>query len=1174
MSYWKSLCVGVLLARALVGGAAESKPRVEIVHDLLVAFDASQVRDALKCEVQRPATAGGIRQNALYQHPKFVERPAQVGFDLDLPNVRADELLVLAFDMGLTDGIVFGAAEDGVRFGVEVNGQKVFSRDSRESRWQSQAVDLTSWAGGRMKLSLLTEGLRTLNHDWAVWGEPRVLRFRGPRGKLAGPIAFTAGAIALSYPSDKPLTLRLKPLGEGKIVEWQTAGAPSAPVERHWLVKDFSFPGASGFEIDWEPKEALSAEQIWLAPYSPQPKLVQVSAVRAVSLGGENVPLRVELVNEGRGTLEAGEARVELQVGQESLPPRQLPTLAPGETWRAEWLWRSPVKNSTYPVQARLLMPEFSTQTNANVEIFAAAKARSVENDYLKLEFVRQPDGYAHANILAREGETWKRVGVWRPLFRVISDQKQGEKDWEIRPRKISMQKQAATFEERIRDADGVEWQVRLRVELLQGQPLARLRYEWKTAQPRQVKALWGPNLYVGDGASGEAKSGGLFPGLEYLYGPERSSNPRDFAPSLADRRTPHPHKITVPLMAVTIGPDSQEPPAKPGRFFTPDSLKDSGNISSPSPLGGERVGVRGVSSFQLKSEVTIALFWDPLQKWDGQHAFPSARFASPNFDEGMANHRLGLFLPSVPDFVPENSDRARKPYALAAGQTLTLDASLVVTPGPVLTALREWHRSVGGLPKPNDWPRSFQEELDVCRAGFLKTVWDEQNEKWRHCIGWGSSHAPGFASLLWLDSQLAEKPEARQQSRARVELAVTNMLRDGGPAQFASQANCHILQWEFPFLYGHLPDALATLESQIRNLIDTQQPAGGWLYQPANDQQADLGRAGDSVLGTCAMKAATLLRYARITGDTNALAAGEKALWFMERFRVPRGGQTWECPMYEPDILAAAHAIRAYTDAWRVTANARWLHDAVYWAETGLPFIYQWTLPEKPMMLGAAIPVFGSSFYTHTWLALPVQWCGLVYTYHLFHLAEELERSALPKTDSPLPLALNFSPRDWKRVVELVTVSGLHQQYADGERMGSYPDSITRFEQRNPAFLNPEDILVNVLALKDHDPDVKTARLKTDRGEIVISSGARIVQPRTTRGGIRFQLEFFLGEPSHTLVTHLKPRTVRANGSELIQSERPLQRESGWWWDGQRSRLYLTVPHAQEKVDVEIDYQ
>src|SRR4030095_3406846 len=99
--------------------------------------------------------------------------------------------------------------------------------------------------------------------------------------------------------------------------------------------------------------------------------------------------------------------------------------------------------------------------------------------------------------------------------------------------------------------------------------------------------------------------------------GAERSSNPRDFAENLADRRTPHPHKITVPFMAVSVGPGSEAPPAKPERFFAPDSLKDQRRLQ-PTKLTPQNTSHR--------SEVTVALSWNPLQLWDGEHPFPSAR--------------------------------------------------------------------------------------------------------------------------------------------------------------------------------------------------------------------------------------------------------------------------------------------------------------------------------------------------------------------------------------------------------------------------------------------------------------------------------------------------------------------------------------------------------------------
>lgn len=703
----------------------------------------------------------------------------------------------------------------------------------------------------------------------------------------------------------------------------------------------------------------------------------------------------------------------------------------------------------------------------------------TIRNDHLRLDFVRESDGYSHARIFAREGKGWIEVGRWEPLFKVDN--------WTARPlTPRTHTKSAIEFIQPALNTNGAPCQLSLRVSLDRDRPLARIEYEW---QSQTQRSFWGPNIYV----NGPGKAWGLFPGLEYLYGPERSSNPRDFNPPLNDRRTPPPHQITIPLMAVTVS-DRLKAELQTNRFFTPDSLMDHSRF------------------YDEGQQHTVSLFWKPGDAL--------ARFASPNFDEDMANHRLALFTTNA----------------------TKLAATLVVAEGPVLVALREWLRDNGGLPKPNPWPRSFNEELDLCRVGFLKTVSDEKGEKFRHCIGWATSHSPGFAALLWLDSRIA----TNRESAARVD-AVAKVMDS-----WVSQANCHIMQWEFPFFYGRLAESMSQLDGFIAGLIKSQRPDGGWVYEPASKEQAELGRSGDSVLGTCANRASSLLRYARITGDHAAFEAGEKALRFMEMFRVPRGGQTWECPMYEPDILAAAYAIRAYHDGYRITGDKRWLRDAVYWAETGVPFIYLWSLPNKPMMLGATIPVFGSTFYKHSWLGVPVQWCGLVYAYHVFHLAEELKKT-------PLAGTLNFSTADWKRITELITVSGMHQQFADGDKIGTYPDSITRFEQRNGAFLNPEDILVNVLALKGHDPEIKTVRTKS----VVISSLAGIHKVRANPDRLSFELEWFPNETSHTLIKCDKPKSVRVNGTELDQN--------GWRWDEKHQRTYVTVRHSAGRMRIEL---
>lgn len=1164
----------VLALAVLVLGIAPAQaasPLATVEFDLLEAFSSAQVAYPKLTEVRRPAWAGGVAQPGLFAHPAGPNQPGRVAYTVALPKAAPEDLLLLVFQIALADGVQLRPEHDGVRFEVQVDNQRLFARRCRQNRWEPHAVELNPWAGRRVTLALVTDGLANTGYDWAVWGRPQLVRVAGARRAAldrSKAVSVQAGLVAFQYPS-RACRVRVVPAGGGAPLQWDIPALAPGETSGGWVACDFSFQTAQPVQVAWDPQDALAPAQILVAPYPARLAVTRFGPARAVVMAGQPVPLWLELSNTGRGALAAGSAQL-LAANQTGLRPVEVPALAPGETWRAQWMWQAPVKPGPHSVKVALRTPQTVAEHTASFEVFGRpSDLRTVQNGQLKIEFARQARGYAYATVYARQGRQWVPVALWHPLWQLVSDTRSGPVTAQVCPRNAPAAPEpgcnvnnSVQFSERWPDADGVEWTLHLTVKLHSNAPVARIRYQWRPAQPRTVRALWGPQLYVGEGTAGEAKSWGLFPGLEYLYGPEPSSNTRDFEPALADRRTPDPLKMTVPLMAVTLGPDSLPPPESPDRFFCPEALKDSpwrAQARPPTSLG------------TLREPVTVSLWWNPLQRWDGQHPFPAARFASPNFDQGQANHRLALFLPSVPDYVPENGAVAGQAYSVAAGQTLSLEATLCVAPGPVLTAVRHWLTDVGGLPQPHAWPRPFAEALAVCRTGLLQTVWDTATGKWRHCIDWAPSHAPGLAALLWVDAHIAPDSVAREQSRARVELAVTNMLRDGGPGLLTSPAACHIMQWELPFLYGYLAEAMPAIDRYIAGLIRSQRPDGGWVFQPTNPQQKSLGAAGDSVLGLCAPHAMALARYARITGDTNALAAAEKALRFMEQFRVPRGAQVWECPMYEPDILAAAYAVRAYHEAWRATGQARWLHNAVYWAETGVPFVYLWSVADKPMMLGATIPVFGSTFYTHSWLGMPVQWCGLVYACHVRRLAEDLARAPLPQTESPLPLALHFQPADWRQLTELITVSGLYQQFADGPRVGTYPDSITGFQQRNPAFLNPENIWVNLLVMHGIDPDVQTARLLTAQGPVVLSSGARILNPHTAAGSLRFDLSFFAGEPSHTLVAGLKPKQVFVDGRPLARSDAPPRRSPGWWWDETTRRAYLVVPHPEARVGVQI---
>jgi hypothetical protein len=204
----------------------------------------------------------------------------------------------------------------------------------------------------------------------------------------------------------------------------------------------------------------------------------------------------------------------------------------------------------------------------------------------------------------------------------------------------------------------------------------------------------------------------------------------------------------------------------------------------------------------------------------------------------------------------------------------------------------------------------------------------------------------------------------------------------------------------------------------------------------------------------------------------------------------------------------------------------------------------------------------------------MPVQWCGLVYAYQIQRLAKTLERHRPEANGSPLPLSLDFTPRDWKRLAELIAISAQYQQFDEGKLKGTYPDSITDFIHRNPAFINPEDIAVNVLALNGFDPDIKTVQVAVGKQRLVVSSGADIVSTRSAQERLSLTLRYFAGELSHTLIANAaEPKSIACDGRPLPRSHEPLQRQAGWWWDGKTQRLFIAAPHQRMAVSLDVEW-
>ncbi|MCX6359490.1 MAG: hypothetical protein NT029_06785 [Armatimonadetes bacterium] len=1156
-------------AAALAPHPAAAEPAARRLYDLLALYPKARTSRASFPTVRRPSPADGVLRDGLFLHPAVIGQPARAEYTLPLPPAANEGRLLLVFETTLSDGVKMADPDlkpDGVQFGVEVEGDAIFRRDCVTSKWQPACVDLTGWAGKTVRVALTVDAKTNLSYDWALFGLPRVVAVEGPPRSMhltpalaAVRTGAAAGVVAVAYVAGTGVRALLSPIGGSAPPILLNEAPGTTAAGSPWLAAEYSFPGATGARLEITPSQAAASGMVWIGGYAPDPAIERVCPASAVPVAGVAGCVRAVVRNRGLGALPAGAATLTGSAGGARLVALPVPALSPGESWIAQWPWR-PGATGVTGLRAELRVAGAPPAVRAaSAEVFAAAgpaAATVIDNGKLRLQFVRAGQGVAYAVVSGRRSGAWVRTAVWRPLLRLAPGD---GAPVEVRPSAIAVKgaHAGALLTGSLRDATGARWDVRLDVRLDASRPLARVTASVAADRPSSVRQLLCPNLYVGDGESGEAKTWGILPGVELLFGGEPSSNPRDLAPPLNLRNAPSPLKVSSPFMAVSTGREGRAAPAGAEAMWTPDSLRDTGSALPPRPDG--------------PNQMTTALWWEPLQAWDGEERPLGARFSVPNAEEGMANHRLGLMIPTGADYARENADTAYRPVALRARQPLILRATICAMPGPALSAMALWTRSRGGLPTAAKPPRTLEQEWRLNREGLLRTAWDAATGKWRACIDWEPRHAPGLASLLWLNARASADRARTAEADRRVADVRSAILRDEGAAGLLSGANCHIARWEFPFLTGYLAEAMATLDLQVKAAADAVPADGLWRFDGGTGPTAALGRKGDSVLGTSAVHAYSILRYARITGNAAATSAGERSLAAMERFRVPRGAGTWECPMYEPDLLAAAYAVGACTEGYRATGNPRWLTDALYWAESGLPFIYLWAAPGKPASLGATTSNIGSTFYLHSWIGMPVQWVGLVYAYYLRALADAQEQAAPAPTAPATPLqpVTGFGPVEWRRLAQLITVSGQWQEFADGPRAGTYPDSIGELSTPNPPFLNCEDILANTLRQAGHTLDVKTATLRDAGRTIVLSSSADIVDLRADGRLLRAKLRFYIGQVSHGFITGFRPAVVTADGVPLAALARPPRTEPGFWYDAATGRTYLSAPHTARNVEV-----
>jgi hypothetical protein len=562
--------------------------------------------------------------------------------------------------------------------------------------------------------------------------------------------------------------------------------------------------------------------------------------------------------------------------------------------------------------------------------------------------------------------------------------------------------------------------------------------------------------VFPGVASFGTAKGQGLFSGLEYLEN-EPSSSEADLIGPAAKRQVPDNIKITFPLMVLQAD----------GRY--------------------------------------VALTWQ-------MRPYLSTVFDSPDRVFNSGGHVMGLLFPGSNgknrkegNLLPQTGELVR------AGQTLVLRATLLGGAGESVVPALQHFCQLRRPPPPPAAPE-LQAYVSPAAGGWLDSTIRETNLI-RHAVAGGSFQpqpaADGALWMRWLSGLDADPARG-----ARLSEAATNLLSVVAPENLNFAGVGHIRYPVEALVFGHVAENAHHAEEAGKALLGRFESDGTVKYHPSA-AGLDFSRTHvtNEASGLASRLVVDLLEAATFSGDRQLVESGISRLRGLDRFHngVPRGAQTWECPLHTPDILAAAQMVRAYTLGYQLTGEDHFLEQARYWAWTGLPFVYLVNPTEQPIGFYSTIAVFGATHWkAPVWLGLPVQWCGLVYADALYRLGQ-------------------IDPKGlWKQIADGITISGIQQCWNlnDSQLQGLLPDSfVLREQKRNGPAINPATVGACASHYFGRVPVYDFECFRTNG--LLVHAPGQIKDANESKGHVSFQVQSWVRTPYFVLVNGLsaKPR-------------------------------------------------
>jgi hypothetical protein len=628
------------------------------------------------------------------------------------------------------------------------------------------------------------------------------------------------------------------------------------------------------------------------------------------------------------------------------------------------------------------------------------------------------------------------------------------------------------------RDADGAIWKFQQQFSSRTIPGAINITTEVTVDQDRSVALL--PMLMIFPGAAtfGATKGQGLFAGLEYLDN-EPSSSEADVIGPASKRQVPDSLKITFPLMAV----------------------QQNGHY--------------------------LALTWET-------QADVSAVFDSPDRLFGSGGHVMGLIFPgSDGKNRQEGSLLPRASKVLRANQPLVLRATLLGGMGDSVVPAVEQYIALRGLPPLPGANIDLQQYDSLAAGGWLDSKIREGNQ-FRHAIaGDNFKFGPAADAAVWMDWLASQS--AQQALAGRLQETAKSALASIPPQDWNSVGVGHVRNPVVSLVYGHVAETAARAQQTGRQALGAFEPDGSIRYhpQPGAPDYAKTHSTNEAN-GLTSSSVASLLEAAAFCGDRELLDAALARLRAMNKFLygVPRGAQTWECPLHTPDILASAHLVRAYTLGYELTGDREFLDQARYWAWTGVPFVYLVNPTPQPIGPYGTIAVLGATNWrAPIWMGLPVQWCGLVYADALYRLVRH---------DPKGP---------WKQLADGITLSGIQQSWPpeDRDQQGLLPDSfVLRPQTRNGPAINPATVEACATHLFNQPAyDFWSFR----KNSLRVHAPGEIKLAKESAGHVSFDVESWVKAHYYVLVNGLAKRPrVALDGQPLnLSGANQFLEKEGW---------------------------